>query len=89
MRIGKADIACTKELGDLIVGERARLLYDEENQLFAIEGDDNAPFAIDKEMFRIKTRRIPTEIKRGRYEAWYDEEKNMIVADLRKPIPIS
>lgn len=89
MRIAKSSISCNKELGDYMSFDRARVLYDSEEQLLAIHGDDNGPYAIDKEMFRIKIRRIPKEIKLGRYEAWWDDERGMIIADLRKPVTIS
>jgi len=66
--------------------ERVYILYDEEQNLFAVEGSPDGSHKLDNENGRTRCRKLPSSIPNGIFEAWYEKETNRVVADLLKPI---
>jgi len=62
--------------------EKIRLYHDSKNNLFGIEPSSMLGYKIG-EYGRIRCRRLPVE---GKFEAFWDSDRNMIIADLTKPL---
>jgi hypothetical protein len=61
-----------------------KLWYDEESELFAIEPSTTSGYTVNSE--KVHCRTLPSQIPKGRYEAYWDKERSMIIANLKKKI---
>ena len=68
---------------DLVSFTRLRVWYDEDSNLLGLEPHESLGYSISEEKIGC---RILGDIPRGRFEAYWDADKSMFIADLNKKI---
>jgi len=81
-KINKSGISIPKKLRAFLP-RKTRVYYDEEKKLIGLESSKESGYTFNNE--RINCRKMPSETY-GRFEAFWDKDRNMIIIDLSKPV---